>query len=116
MVGRALTARLGATTAIAIAVLTTGMTSGCSGEGSDVSCDLETCTVTFDRGVDAEASVLGVTVTLVSVENDTVTLDVNGSQISMPAGDTDQSTEAGGLNVSVDEVTSDQVVLTITQA
>ncbi|MBN1173672.1 MAG: hypothetical protein JXA67_15990 [Micromonosporaceae bacterium] len=114
MIGRNVTPRFGAV--VAVAALAIGLSAGCSSEGADVSCNLNTCTVTFDRGVEAEASVLGVSVKLVSVENDLVTLDVSGNEIVLPAGDTDQQTQAGGLNVSIQEVTADKVVLEVTQA
>ncbi|MBT8227852.1 MAG: hypothetical protein HKP61_08065 [Dactylosporangium sp.] len=114
MDGRSAASRLGAVAmAVALAV---GLVSGCSSEGADVSCNLSTCTVTFDRDADAKASVLGVDVKLVGVENDQVTLDISGSQVVLPVGDSSQETETGGLSISIQEVTSDQVVLRVTQA
>jgi hypothetical protein len=92
-----------------------GALAGCSSEGADVSCNLNSCTVTMDRGVEASASVLGVDITLEGVANDQVSLDVGGNKISVPVDGTGQ-TQVGGLNVSVQEVTGDKVVLQVTQA
>ncbi len=96
------------------ALLGAGALAGCSGEGTDVSCNLNECTVTMDRGVDAQASVLGVDVKLVGVANDQVSLEVGGNKVSLPVNATG-ATEVGGLSVSVQEVTGDQVVLKVTQ-
>ena len=49
---------------------------GCSSEGVDTSCSLDSCTLTFDRGVSASANILGVEVKLVDATDDQVTLDV----------------------------------------
>ena len=67
----------------------------------------------MDRGVDASASVLGVDVTLKSVEGQQVTLDVAGNTVTVPVG-ADGTANVGGLNVTVQSVTDDQVVLQIT--
>ena len=91
-----------------------GMLAGCSSDDADVSCSLNSCTVTMDRGVDASASVLGVDIKLVGVANGQVSLDVGGNKISVPV-DSTGSTQVGGLNVSVQEVTGDKVVLRVTQ-
>ncbi|MEV6771882.1 hypothetical protein AB0N05_24980 [Nocardia sp. NPDC051030] len=66
------------------------------------------CTVTFDRGVNAKASVLGVDAELMAVNGDTVTLKVAGREVSVPVGDT---RPADGLKVSVQEITGDKVVV-----
>ncbi|MEV6555706.1 hypothetical protein AB0M22_08315 [Nocardia sp. NPDC051756] len=78
------------------------------GAGTKTECAVSGCTVTFDRGVNAKASVLGVDVELVAVNGNTVTLKVGGQEVSVPAGDTQP---ADGLNVKVQEVTSDKVVV-----
>jgi hypothetical protein len=101
-------------TIILFALLGAGLLAGCSGDGADVSCNLNSCTVTMDRSADAEASVFGVDVKLVGVANDAVSLDVGGNRVSVPVGG-NGSAEVGGLTVSVQEVTGDQVVLKITQ-
>lgn len=101
-------AALALSTALATAAL-----AGCSSEGANVDCNLNSCTVTMDRGVDASASVLGVDVTLKSVEGQQVTLDVEGNTVTVPVG-ADGSTQVAGLTVTVQSVTNDEVVLQVT--
>jgi hypothetical protein len=101
--------------ALTAALAGAGLLAGCSSEGADVDCNLDTCTVTMDRGVDANASVLGVDITLKGVANDQVTLDVEGNSVNIPTGG-NGSAEVGGLNVTVQEVTGDKVVLQVTRA
>jgi hypothetical protein len=91
-----------------------GMLAGCSSEGADVSCNLNSCTVTMDRGVDASANVLGVDIKLEGVADEQVSLDVGGNKINVPVDGTG-STQVGGLSVTVQEVTGDKVVLQVTQ-
>lgn len=101
-----LTARVAIGLALAAAVLT-----GCSSEGADTDCGLDQCTVTFDRGVDAQASVLGVDAKLVNAEGDKVTVEVAGEQVTLTVGQ--GGTEVGGLNVTVESVTDSNVVVKI---
>jgi hypothetical protein len=101
--------------ALSVTLAGAGVLAGCSGDGADVDCNLNSCTVTMDRGVDAQASVLGVDITLKGVANDQVTLDVEGNSVNIPTGD-NGSTEVGGLSITVQEVTGDKVVLQVTQA
>jgi len=49
------------------------------------------------------------------VANDQVTLDVEGNSVTLPIN-ANGSTQVGGLNVTVQSVTSDKVVLQVTQA
>jgi len=84
---------------------------GCSSENVD--CTVNECTVTFDRGVDAEASVLGVDVKLVGVQGDQVTVDIEGTEVNVPVNG---QTDAEGFNISVQEVTDSKVVLKISNA
>jgi hypothetical protein len=102
-------ARLAAALALGTALL-----AGCGDGGSDVDCNLNACTVTLDRGVDAQASILGVDVKLVGVESSQVTLDVEGNQVTVPVGD-NSGTDVAGVNVAVESVTADKVVLRVTQ-
>lgn len=97
---------------VVIACTVLGASTGCGGEssGTKTDCSLSACTVTFDRGVDAKTSILGIDVTLVSVKNDTVTLEVAGQKVAVPAGG---ETEAEGFTVSVQKVTKEQVVVKI---
>lgn len=96
--------------ALAVAGVGASSLSGCSGKGADVSCSINNCTVTLDRGADAEASVLGIKVKLIGVENDQVTVDVGGNRLVLPV---DGSGQAGGATVVVQKITADQVVLQI---
>jgi hypothetical protein len=59
--------------------------------------------------------VLGVDITLKGVANNQVTLDVEGNSVSIPTGG-NGSTQVGGLSITVQQVTGDQVVLQVTQA
>jgi hypothetical protein len=100
----------------ATAALAAVLLAGCGGEGSDVSCSLNDCTVTFDRGVDAQASILGVNVELVGVRDDQVTVKVADQEINVPVGSAQGQAEAGGLTFKVDEVTDSTVVMKVTRA
>ena len=50
----------------------------------NVECSANACTVTFDRGVEAKSSVLGVDIKLVGVDNGVVKVDVGGTTVSVP--------------------------------
>ncbi|MFI7002722.1 hypothetical protein [Nocardia sp. NPDC050175] len=78
------------------------------GAGTKTDCAVSGCTVTFDRGVNAKATILGVDAELVAVNGNTVTLKVGNQEVSVPAGD---SQPADGLNVQVQEITGDKVVV-----
>ena len=110
-----MTIRSTAARVVLAAALGLGVLTGCGGEGTDVSCNLDNCTVTMDRGVNAQASVLGVDVKLVGVAAGQVTLDVEGNQVTVPTGGTG-GTEVAGLSITVQEVTDDKVVLQISRA
>ncbi|GAA1786649.1 hypothetical protein GCM10009682_06040 [Luedemannella flava] len=80
---------------------------GCSdGEGTDVNCNLQECTVTFQRGVEASANVFGLEAKLVAVEDGMVTLDIGGNRITVP-------TDGDAEGVRVREVTKENVVVVI---
>lgn len=107
--------RAGRAVSFAIGLALAGVTlTGCGGQGSDVSCSLDKCTVTFDRGVDASASLLGVDVKLKSVRDGQVTLDVGGQDVTVPVGG-DAQAQAGGLTFRVDSVTDDKVVVKVSR-
>ena len=91
--------------------LATGALVGCSSEGAETDCGLDQCTVTFDRGVEANASILGVDAKLVGVNGDQVTIEVAGEQLTLTVGQ--QGTEVAGLNVSLQSVTDKQVAIRI---
>jgi len=80
------------------------------GQGSTAECHVDGCTITFTRGVDAKASVLGVDVELVSVDGNMVTLGIAGKNVLVPMGETQA---AEGFDVAVTEVTDQQVVVRI---
>ncbi|MFU8875165.1 hypothetical protein [Micromonospora sp. SL4-19] len=84
---------------------------GCSSEGASTDCGLDNCTVTFDRGVEARASILGVEAKLVGAQADQVTVEVAGEQLSLTVGQ--QATEVGGLQVTLDSLTDQQVVIRV---
>jgi hypothetical protein len=85
----------------------------CGGDGSGTSCSLNSCTVTFDRGVDANASILGVKAELVGVRDDMVTLRIAGRPVTVPTGG---QSSADGYRVSVQSVTQKQVIVKISRA
>lgn len=78
------------------------------GPGSSADCHVSGCTVTFTRGVDAKANVLGIEAELVAVNGNTVTLEIAGQQILIPVGET---APAQGLDITVREVTDEKVVI-----
>lgn len=94
------------------ALFTVLATAACTieGAGTKTECNVNDCTVTFDRGVDAKASVLGVDAELVAVEGDVVTLRVGGQEVTVPVQGTQESE---GRTITVREVTDDKVVVEI---
>ena len=95
----------------AAVVLLVGLTlAGCGGEGTSTSCNLDSCTVTFERGVDAKAEILGVEARLVRVKGEDVTLEVAGSEVTAPLG---QPVNVEGFQVEVKEVTESDVKVKI---
>ncbi|HEX2356140.1 MAG TPA: hypothetical protein VHI50_06730 [Micromonosporaceae bacterium] len=100
------TASVAAALALGLAAL-----AGCSSEGVETDCSLNACTLTFDRGVDASASVLGVEAKLIDADDEKVTLEVAGERVTANVGQA--ATDVGGVQVSVERVTEDQVVAKI---
>lgn len=86
---------------------------GCGSEGADTNCGLDACTVTFQRGVQASASILGVEAKLIGAEGDRVTVEVAGEQLQLTVGQ--QAAQVGGLSVTLDSVTDTQVVVRISR-
>lgn len=93
-----------------LVLLPLGAAAACGGENSKTDCSSNSCTITFDRGVDANASILGVKAELVAANDRQVTLKVAGQQVTVPVGDNEQSE---GFDISVRSVTKDQVVVKI---
>ncbi|WP_242902069.1 hypothetical protein [Actinomadura terrae] len=91
-------------------LLPLGALAACDGENTKTDCNTNSCTVTFDRGVDASASILGVKAELVDVKGENVTLKIAGQRVTVPVGDGQQS---DGFDVSVQSVTDDHVVVKI---
>lgn len=89
-------------------VLALGGVAACSSD--NVECSTNACTVTFDRGVEASSSVLGVQVKLLGVDNGVVRLDVGGTTVSVPV---DGSAQAQGFDISVQKVTDAEVVVRV---
>ena len=85
---------------------------GCGGEGTSTQCSLNSCTVTFQRGVDAHVNILGAELRLLGVTGDQANLEVAGQQVRLQVN---QRTQVGGFDVSLQEVTEQQVVVQITQ-
>jgi hypothetical protein len=99
-------AAVAASLTIGLAVL-----AGCSSEGASTDCGVDACTVTFQRGVDAKASILGVEARLVGVEGDRATIEVAGEQLTLTVGQ--QSTEVGGMYVTLESVTDSEAKVRI---
>lgn len=87
---------------------------GCgSAEGVSTDCGLDGCAVTFDRETNAEASILGVEAKLIGAQDDEVTIEVAGEQLTLTTGQ--PAAEVGGLSVTLENVTADQVAIRLTQ-
>jgi hypothetical protein len=94
------------------AALAFGAAAGCGGEGSNTRCDLAGCTVTFQRDGTASVSVLGVSATLVGVDEGSATIEVAGQTVTVPAGG---QTQAEGFTVGVESVTDTEVVIRVSR-
>jgi hypothetical protein len=86
------------------------LVAGCGGQGSQVDCGLDGCTVTFPRSGDVAVSVLGVDARLVGVQDGTAQLEVAGQQVTVPVGG---ETQAGGFTVGVEQVTDTEVIVRV---
>jgi hypothetical protein len=107
------TNRLSATGLAAAVALSAAVLAGCSSEGASTECGLDQCTVTFDRGVEGSASVLGVDARFVGAEGDRVTIEVAGERLTLTSGQA--ATDVGGLSVAVQSVTDSQAVVRISR-
>jgi hypothetical protein len=94
-----------ASAALGMALLT-----GCS---DDVSCGVDQCTVTIQRETDASVEVLGVEAEFVSADDDTVTLQVAGQQVTLTKGQ--QAVDVGGLQFSLSSVTQSAIQVQVSK-
>jgi hypothetical protein len=95
----------------AAAILAGGLLAGC-GSGADTDCSLSECTITFERDEEGKASVLGITVELVSATETSATVAVAGQEATIPV---DASREISGFTVEVQSITDDQVVVVVSR-
>lgn len=103
-------ARRGAAFAAGLA-LAAALLGGCSSDGASTECGLDACTVTFDRGGEASANILGVEAKLIGADGDKVTVEVAGERLSLTVGE--QATEVGGLAVTLQSVTDSEVAIRV---
>ncbi|GLY06183.1 hypothetical protein Acsp01_65620 [Actinoplanes sp. NBRC 101535] len=96
--------------ALASATLGLALLTAC---GDDVSCGLDQCTVSIARETNASVSVLGVEAKFVSADDNSVTLDVAGEQVSLTTGGA--ATEVAGLQVQLESVTQDQIQIEVSR-
>lgn len=99
---------------LAVLTLAAALITGCSSEGADTDCGLNACTVTFEVGADASASVLGIDAKLVGTNGDTATVEIAGEEISLTTGQA--ATEVAGLQVTLESVTDSQAVVRIARS
>ena len=92
------------------ALVATFLVGGCATSGTQTSCGLEGCTITFPRSGDTSVSVLGVEARLAGVQNGTAELLVAGQRVTVPVGG---QTEAAGFTVGVERVTDEEVVVRV---
>ncbi len=85
---------------------------GCGGEGTSTRCSLSDCTVTFQRGVDANVSIFGAELRLVGAGDNQATVEVAGQQVQLQV---DQAAQVGGFEVRLTELTDQQAVVQVTQ-
>ncbi|MCW0212011.1 MAG: hypothetical protein OJJ54_01500 [Pseudonocardia sp.] len=91
-------------------VLSLGI-AGCGGGGTQTSCALDGCTITFPRSGDTAVSVLGIEARLVGVVDGAAQVEVAGQRITVPVGG---RAEAGGFTVGVERLTGTEVVVRVT--
>lgn len=92
--------------------LAAALLAGCSGDGVSTDCGLDGCVVTFKRGVEASASLLGVEARLVAVDGDTITVEIAGERVTLTHGQ-QQGAEVAGLSVTLESLTDSEVALRI---
>jgi hypothetical protein len=89
------------------------LVSGCSSSGSNTSCDLGGCTITFNRdGTTPAVSVLGIGARLVGVRDNQATVSVAGHEVTIPVGGESQSE---GFTVRLERLTDTEVVVRVSR-
>jgi hypothetical protein len=83
---------------------------GCGGGGTETSCGVDGCTISFPRSGDASVSVLGIDARMVGVRDGAAELVVAGQRVTVPVGG---ETEVAGLTVAVEQVTDQEVVVRV---
>lgn len=96
---------------VAALALGAALLAGCGTEGASTNCGVDACTVTFDRGLDASVSVLGVEAKLVGVDGNQATVEVAGEQIALWTDE--PATEVAGLAVRLERLDRREVVVRI---
>jgi hypothetical protein len=94
--------------AVLTALVLSFAAAGCASGGSDTSCNLDGCTITFPRSGDSTVSALGIEARLVSVVDGAAELEVAGQRITVPVGG---QADAGNVTVGVERVTDTEVVV-----
>lgn len=97
--------------ALAGLALGAGILAGCGSDGVSTDCGLDECVVTFDRGVEAGANILGVEARFIEAQDDIVTIEVAGERLSLRTDG--QGTEVAGLWVSVHSADEEHVAIRI---
>lgn len=92
------------------AALGAALLTGC---GDDVSCGVDQCTVTIQRETNASVDVFGVEAEFVSADDDTVTLEVAGQQVTLTKGQ--QAVDVGGLQLSLSSVTQSAIQVQVSR-
>jgi len=91
-------------------VLAFGGVAACGSNNTD--CNLNTCTVTFD-GVNAEASVLGVSAKVVAINGDQVTIEVAGSRQTITVGQ--PAVSVGPFQAQVTSADKDKIIVVLSR-
>jgi hypothetical protein len=100
-----------AVTFLVVAAFGAALLTGCGSDG--VNCGVDQCTVTIQRETNASVEVLGVEARFVSADDDTVTLQVAGQQVTLTKGQ--QAVEVGGLQLSLDSVTQSAIQVQVSR-
>ncbi len=97
---------------LAAGILAVMSLASCGGEGTSTRCSLSDCTVTFQRGVDANISILGADLRLVGADDNQATVEVAGQQVQLQVN---QAAQVGGFEVRLTQLTDQQAVVQVTQ-